>query len=145
VAQDVRDMRALLERERPPKGDWDLKLTPGGLVDVEFAAQFLQLAHAAAGGPLKPNTAEALAAFREAKLAPAEPLDALEAAWRLQQDLTQLLKVALEEGEDPAQEPNAFKALMARAGHARGFRALERKLATAQLQARKAYEIIVQP
>jgi glutamate-ammonia-ligase adenylyltransferase len=40
TAQDVREMRDLMARERPPKGDWDLKLSPGGLVDIEFAAQF---------------------------------------------------------------------------------------------------------
>ena len=31
-----------MARERPPKGEWDLKLSPGGLVDIEFAAQYLQ-------------------------------------------------------------------------------------------------------
>ncbi|HMP62365.1 MAG TPA: hypothetical protein PKA17_04625, partial [Phenylobacterium sp.] len=73
-----------------------MKLNRGGLVDVEFAAQFLQLAHAADGGPLRPNTGAALAAFREAGLGPTEPLQALEDAWRLQQNLTQLIKLALE-------------------------------------------------
>jgi glutamate-ammonia-ligase adenylyltransferase len=145
TAADVREMRELLERERPPKGDWDLKLTPGGLVDIEFAAQFLQLVHAAGGGPLRPNTAEALAAFREAGLAPADALSGLEQAWRVQQDLTQLLKVALDEDPDPGQEPKAFRALLARAGRARDFRALRGKLAAARVAARKAYDIIVQP
>ena len=46
---------------------------------VEFAAQFLQLAYAAEGGPLRQNTAEALAAFEGR--APAEPLVALRKAW----------------------------------------------------------------
>ena len=145
LARDVREMRELLERERPPKGDWDLKLSPGGLVDIEFAAQFLQLAHAAAGGPLRPNTAEALAAFHRSQVAPAEPLAALERAWKLQQDLTQLLKVALEETHDPAEEPTAFRALLARAGHARTFASLGRKLDEAQRAARAAYDGIVQP
>ena len=143
TAQDVREMRELLERERPPKGDWDLKLTPGGLVDIEFAAQFLQLAHAAAGGPLFANTAEALAAFHRARLAPAEPLHALETAWRLQQDLTQLLKVALEDGHDPASEPRAFRALLARAGHARSFSALRQRLDQARSAAREAYAAVL--
>jgi glutamate-ammonia-ligase adenylyltransferase len=138
-------MRELLERERPPKGDWDLKLSPGGLVDIEFAAQFLQLAHAHEGGPLKPNTAEALAAFDAAGLAPAQPLQALQEAWRLQQDLTQLLKVALDEGADPSEEPKAFRALLARAGGARDLKALRGKLAAARLAARPAYEALVQP
>jgi glutamate-ammonia-ligase adenylyltransferase len=89
------------------------------------------------------NTAQALAAFRERRLAPAEPLAALERAWRLQQDLTQLLKVALEDGEDPAQEPAPFRARMARAGHARNFPTLRRSLEAAQSAARAAYETLL--
>ncbi|MDE2488631.1 MAG: bifunctional [glutamine synthetase] adenylyltransferase/[glutamine synthetase]-adenylyl-L-tyrosine phosphorylase [Alphaproteobacteria bacterium] len=143
AASEVREMRQLLERERPPKGEWDLKLCEGGLVDIEFAAQFLQLAHAGAGGPLHPNTARALAAFREQGLAPAEPLAALETAWRLQQDLMQLLKVALEDGGDPAEEPAAFRKLLARAGEVRDFAALKRRLQAVRKAARGAYEAVV--
>jgi glutamate-ammonia-ligase adenylyltransferase len=143
VAGDVREMRELMARERPPKGEWDLKLTPGGLVDIEFAAQYLQLVHAGEGGPLEPNTAAALAAFREAGLAAAKPLAGLEKAWRLQQDLTQLLKVALADGADPAAEPAAFRKLLARAGGARDFRGLQAALKTARASAHAAYETIV--
>ncbi|WP_374571659.1 bifunctional [glutamine synthetase] adenylyltransferase/[glutamine synthetase]-adenylyl-L-tyrosine phosphorylase [Phenylobacterium sp.] len=142
---DVRDMRALMERERPPKGFWDMKLTPGGLVDVEFAAQGLQLLHAAGGGPLRQNTAEALAALSDAGLAAKAPLAALEEAGRLQQNLTQLLKVALEDDADPAQEPTAFRALLARAGGARDFKALQARLRAAREAARKAYDIVLTP
>jgi glutamate-ammonia-ligase adenylyltransferase len=145
TAAEAREMRQLLEEERPPKGDWDLKLSPGGLVDIEFAAQFLQLAHAAEGGPLDPNTAHALSVIEARRLAPAEPLAALQAAWRLQQDLTQLLKVALEDGADPAGEPPAFRKLLARAGGARDFKALRGKLAKAQCAARRAYDALVRP
>ena len=145
TARDVREMRELLERERPPKSDWDLKLSPGGLVDIEFAAQFLQLVHAADGGPLHPNTAQALAAFREAGLASARAVADLERAWRLQQDLTQLLKVALDADPDPAGEPPAFRTLLARAGGTRDFRQLRSQLAAAQMAARKAYDLIVRP
>jgi len=144
TAHDVREMRELMARERPPKGDWDLKLSPGGLVDIEFAAQFLQLAHAADGGPLAPNTAEALAAFRTEGLALAKPLADLERAWRLQQDLTQLLKVALEDGADPAAEPAAFRKLLARAGAARDFRGLRKALEEAQAAAHAAYAAVVE-
>jgi glutamate-ammonia-ligase adenylyltransferase len=143
IARDVREMRKLLERERPPRHDWDLKLSPGGLVDVEFAAQHLQLVHAAAGGPLRQNTAEALAALREAELGPAGALAALEEAWRLQQNLTQLLKVALEDDADPEAEPKAFKALLAKAGGARDFRQLKSRLSAVRTEARKAYSAVV--
>ncbi|MDP3853367.1 bifunctional [glutamine synthetase] adenylyltransferase/[glutamine synthetase]-adenylyl-L-tyrosine phosphorylase [Phenylobacterium sp.] len=142
TAADAIEMRQLLERERPPKGDWDLKLSPGGLVDIEFAAQFLQLAHAATGGPLSQNTAGAL--DDAAGLAPASALADLQKAWKLQQDLTQLLKVALSDNADPDEEPKAFRALLARAGGVRDFRALKTRLAAARKVARAAYEIIVQ-
>lgn len=141
TAADVQEMRALLERERPPKGEWDLKLSPGGLVDIEFAAQFLQLAHAADGGPLRANTAEALEAFEG--LAAPDALAALRKAWALQQNLTQLLKVALGDNADPSEEPKAFRALLARAGEARDFRTLRAKLETSRKAARGAYETIV--
>jgi glutamate-ammonia-ligase adenylyltransferase len=131
-----------MEAERPPEGPWDLKLSPGGLVDIEFAAQFLQLAHAAEGGPLASNTAQALAAFREAGTAP-KAISALEEAWALQQALTQLLKVALEDNPDPAAEPKPFRALLARAGGARDFRGLQSRLAKAKTAARAAYQEIV--
>jgi glutamate-ammonia-ligase adenylyltransferase len=145
TAADVREMRSLLERERPPKGPWDLKLHSGGLVDIEFAAQFLQLAHAADGGPLSQNTARALRLAGQAGLAPAEPLAALQKAWKLQQDLTQLLKVALGENADPTEEPKAFRGLLARAGGAREFRGLKARLDAARAGARAAYDTIVRP
>jgi len=143
TAAEVVEMRQLMERERPGKGDWDLKLDPGGLVDIEFAAQFLQLAHAAAGGPLRQNTGEALAALREAGLADDGALSRLETAWRLEQDLSQLIKVALEDGGDPEAEPKAFKALLAKAGGVAQFKSLKPKLAKAKAEARAAYEAVV--
>jgi glutamate-ammonia-ligase adenylyltransferase len=143
TARDVREMRELMEQERPPKGDWDLKLSPGGLVDVEFAAQHLQIVHAGAGGPLKQNTGDALAAIRAAGLADGASLDALEAAWRLQQDLTQLLKVALEDNADPEAEPKALQALLARAASVKDFKALKKALGKVRTDARKAFESVV--
>ena len=96
-----------------------------------------------APGEPEPNTAEALAALGAANLAPAAVLAALEDAWRLQQDLTQLLKVALGDDPDPSAEPPAFRALLARAGGARDSRRLRTRLAAARSAARNAYEIIV--
>jgi glutamate-ammonia-ligase adenylyltransferase len=133
-------MRALMERERPASGFWDLKLSRGGLVDVEFAAQHLQLIHAANGGPLLVNTESVLAALQKAGLADAADLAALETAWRLQQNLSQLLKVALEDNVDPGQEPAAFRGLLVKAGGARDFRGLRSKLEGARKAARGAFE-----
>ena len=143
TARDVREMRTLMEQERPPHGPWDLKLAPGGLVDIEFAVQFLQLIHAPGGGSLRPNTAEALAVLSAAGLAPEALLAALSDAWRLQQDLTQLLKVAIDGAPDPAAEPKAFQALLARSGGVSTFRGLRTRLKSAQQAARGAYQALL--
>ena len=47
VADEVRRLRARMEREssQERKGRYDIKLGRGGLVDVEFAVQLLQLTH----------------------------------------------------------------------------------------------------
>jgi len=48
VASDVVDMRRAIAAEKGDGARWDLKYAAGGLIDLEFIAQYLQLAHAAA-------------------------------------------------------------------------------------------------
>jgi glutamate-ammonia-ligase adenylyltransferase len=43
VAADAAEMRAEMERHKPAAGPFDVKLGPGGLVDLEFAVHVLQL------------------------------------------------------------------------------------------------------
>ncbi|MEE9348290.1 MAG: bifunctional [glutamine synthetase] adenylyltransferase/[glutamine synthetase]-adenylyl-L-tyrosine phosphorylase [Robiginitomaculum sp.] len=47
VRKDVADMRTRLERDKGARGEWDIKRIAGGLVDIEFIAQYLQLIHGA--------------------------------------------------------------------------------------------------
>lgn len=62
---DVRSMRRRVEAQvRPAEADRQLKLGPGGLRDVEFAVQLLQLVHGRTDKSLRsPNTLEALTAL----------------------------------------------------------------------------------
>ena len=143
TAAAVRDMRALMAKELGDKGFWDLKRSPGGLVDIEFAGQYLQIVHAGAGGPLRAHTGEALAALEAAGLGDAAMLKMLREAWTLQQDLSQVLKVALEDEIDPSHEPKALRRLLAKAGGARDYPALARRLKSLKLKARAAFEAVV--
>jgi glutamate-ammonia-ligase adenylyltransferase len=43
VRADAARMRARIARDLPPAGRWDVKLRPGGQIEVEFVAQVLQL------------------------------------------------------------------------------------------------------
>jgi glutamate-ammonia-ligase adenylyltransferase len=93
---DARAMRARLLRELPPEGPWDIKAMRGGLTEVEFIAQALQLVAA----PQKPavlqgQTRRCLAALaRHGVLAPAEA-EALIAADRLWRTLLGLLRLTV--------------------------------------------------
>jgi glutamate-ammonia-ligase adenylyltransferase len=46
---DLTEMRDLIEQEKPPRDIWDVKLIPGGLIDIEFIAQYLSLSARAEG------------------------------------------------------------------------------------------------
>ena len=43
VVRDAVKMRGEMSRHKPPQGSLDVKLGPGGLVDLEFAVHVLQL------------------------------------------------------------------------------------------------------
>jgi [glutamine synthetase] adenylyltransferase / [glutamine synthetase]-adenylyl-L-tyrosine phosphorylase len=69
VIADAVHMRGEIAANKPPHGPFDVKLGPGGLVDLEFALQVQQLSHAAG---LKPDLGEAIGELIAAGLAPAE-------------------------------------------------------------------------
>jgi [glutamine synthetase] adenylyltransferase / [glutamine synthetase]-adenylyl-L-tyrosine phosphorylase len=85
--REIRRIKARMEAERMPRGvepGLHLKLGPGGLADVEWVAQLLQLRHARAVPELRTTrTAAALAAATGAGLILAADARTLTAAWLL--------------------------------------------------------------
>lgn len=59
LIEDLNEMRQLIEAEKPPRDIWDVKLIPGGLIDIEFIAQFLSLGARADGWLPAPQDDEA--------------------------------------------------------------------------------------
>ena len=133
-------MRQLMRLERPPSGFWDMKLSRGGLVDIEFCAQFLQLIHASGGGPLRQNTLDALTCLVASGAAPTATAKPLADAFRLQQNLSQLMTVALPEHADPSREPKGLRQLMASAAEAPRFSAVGSKVRAARRAASAIFE-----
>jgi glutamate-ammonia-ligase adenylyltransferase len=101
----------------------------GGLVDLEFIAQYLQLRHAPAHPQvLDQSTIEAYRKLRDAGVLAPEHAEILMPAMRLLNDLTQILRLCLEEPFDPATAPSGLKELLANAGDAASFAELEQRL-----------------
>jgi [glutamine synthetase] adenylyltransferase / [glutamine synthetase]-adenylyl-L-tyrosine phosphorylase len=87
AVREIRRVKARIEAERIPRGAdraLHVKLGPGGLSDVEWTVQLLQLQHAHAMPGLRTTrTSEAMAAAVQAGLLPADDAAALMAAWEL--------------------------------------------------------------
>ncbi len=129
IAADVREMRERIFKEKGATDIWELKQVRGGLVDVEFIAQYLQLVHAADHPEvLDTNTIEAYRKLREAGLLAPQHAEVLIPATQLLLDLTQILRLCIEGRFDPATAPSGLKELLARAGDAADFGELEERL-----------------
>ena len=85
--REIRRIKARMEAERMPRGvepALHLKLGPGGLADVEWVAQLLQLRHARAVPELRTTRTHAtLAAARSAGLISSDDAATLAASWLL--------------------------------------------------------------
>ncbi len=94
---DVLEMRRRIEREKGSSDPWDIKVAPGGLIDVEFLAQYLMLANAAARPDcVIQTTARALSHLAETGILAPGDADVLVPAIGLYQALTQVLRLAVE-------------------------------------------------
>jgi len=141
---DVRDMRARIEKEKGTRDAWELKQVRGGLVDLEFIAQHLQLVHASSHPHvLSQNTAVALGNLGEAGLLAPAAADALLPAALLLNNLTQVLRLCLDGPFEPAKAPEGLKALLARAGEAPDFRHLEADLVSREADVASLFDRLI--
>jgi glutamate-ammonia-ligase adenylyltransferase len=109
VLADAASMRARLLRDLPADGPWDAKLMPGGLVEVEFISQSLQVAHAhRVPAVLSPTTRLALMALAKAAILPPDEAAELIAADRLWRAVVAHLRLTVgRRAEDPLPPPVA--------------------------------------
>jgi glutamate-ammonia-ligase adenylyltransferase len=144
VATDVLEMRGILEEEKGGEGAWDLKQAPGGMVDIEFIAQYLQLIHGAKHPDiLSTETDVALLAAAKAKLLPAREADILLPALRLYQGLTQILRLCVEGIFRPEEAPKGLLDLLAQAGDLPDFASLDAHVKETEATVRDSFERII--
>ncbi len=144
ISEDVKEMRQRLERERPHKGLWDLKNAPGGLIDIEFMAQFLQLIHAGRTPEIcHQNTGEVLKRVSDLGLVKSDVANDLCQANSLYQRLSQIISLCVEGEFDGSKVPEGLARLLEAAGDAADFSELENTLAKTQSRIRQHYNSIV--
>ena len=125
----VRDMRAMIAREKGESDPWDLKLAAGGVIDIEFIAQYLALRQGADHPDLlTPETAGTLANAGRLGLIPAADADRLVEAHRLYSTVVQMMRLTTEGAFDPANIARGVLRRIAAAADCPDFPRLERQL-----------------
>jgi [glutamine synthetase] adenylyltransferase / [glutamine synthetase]-adenylyl-L-tyrosine phosphorylase len=137
-------MRKAIAAEKGDSDRWNLKYVAGGLIDIEFIAQYLQLVHAAQTSDiLDPSTIQVLdKAWRLRVLEPADA-EVLRRAVRLYHDLTQVLRLCLSSPFDPKTAAPELSRLLARAADLPDFATLDAFVAEVQAKVRATFNRIL--
>jgi glutamate-ammonia-ligase adenylyltransferase len=144
VAEDVRAMRAKIADDRGSESIWDIKQARGGLIDLEFIAQFLQMVSAAEHPDvLDQNTELALTKLSAAGVLSPGDAEILIPAARLYHTLTQVLRLCLDKPFVAEEAPRALKDLLARASDMPDFATLEATLKNTLAAVHAAFDRIV--
>ena len=140
IANDVLEMRQAIADEKGDSDIWDMKYAAGGMIDIEFLAQYLQLVHAAD----KPNilsvsTVRVIENAVKLGLLPPSDADVLRRAARLYHDLTQILRLCVSSRFKPETAGEDLLRVMTRAGDAPDFSALEAQVREIQAEVRAIF------
>jgi glutamate-ammonia-ligase adenylyltransferase len=129
LVADVADMRRRVLREHPGREPFDVKYRRGGLLDIEFIAQYLVLRHAEAHPEIVTgNTQEALRRLcRAGKLTDADATLLL-AMHGLLQTIQAMVRVATTGEFDPSHAPEGLRSALVRATGAVDFADLTREM-----------------
>ena len=144
LLKDLREMRDLIETEKPPKDHWDVKLIRGGLIDIEFIAQYLSLMARAGGwkpGEALTGTVEVLEALGPDAIG-RDAVEKLTTAHGLWTGQTQILRLCVGGVFDPDDAPPGLGDLLIRAADAPDIRALEADMKTTARDVRALFDEI---
>jgi glutamate-ammonia-ligase adenylyltransferase len=146
LARDVAAMRKLIASVKGDQDPWDLKLAAGGLIDVEFLAQYLLLRHACEHPSLiDVSTCAVIETAAKLGLIEAGDAQTLLSAHRLLTDVTQMLRLTLDPGADPRAASEAVKRRLANAAELPSMSALEDALRKARHKVRAIFRRILSP
>ena len=144
IARETREMRALIAKEKGDSDVWDLKLAAGGLIDIEFTAQYLQLAFAREHPAiLEVSTRKAVEEAGRRGLITPDEAEVLTGAHKLYTDATQLMRLSTSGRFDPAPAAAGVKRRIAAASGFPDFESFSAAISDARKRARAAFAAIV--
>ena len=140
IANDVLEMRRAIAEEKGESDIWDIKNAAGGVVDIEFIAQYLQLIHAADKPDiLDVSTVQVLDTAARLGVLAQSDADILRAASRLYHDLTQIIRLCVTAKFKPETAGEDLLRVLTRAGDAPDFSSLEARVRETQNDVREVF------
>jgi glutamate-ammonia-ligase adenylyltransferase len=129
VAREASAMRGLIEKEKGIGSKFDLKLMPGGLIDIEFIAQYLTLVHAHSSPDLlQTETAAKLSASLRGGYLPTAYGETLLHAHELYARFVQMQRLTLGPDGDPSAAAEGVKRRLAQALDVPDFQRVEAQI-----------------
>jgi glutamate-ammonia-ligase adenylyltransferase len=145
VAADVAEMRAMIDKEKPPSDLWDFKLIPGGLVDIEFIAQYLELIAPALDLQMPPNGASTVDVLKT--LGPhvlqASDVETVLEGLHLFTELSQVVRLCIEGEFELKGAPSGLIDLVCRAGDYPDVKLLEADIRRLSKSVRRIFQATV--
>ncbi len=140
ISSDVAEMRRAIAQEKGDRDIWDVKYAAGGMIDIEFIAQFLQLVHAGEKPDiLSPGTLQVLDNAARLGVLPHAAADVLRRAERLYHDLTQILRLCVSAKFKPEATGDDLLRILTRAGDEPDFSSLEARVRETQADVRQVF------
>ena len=141
IAGEITEMRQTLDTEKPPENVFDVKRAPGGLIDIEFIAQYLALTGGLKDGPFEnPTSTIDLIDHADPEVIDADAANTLKTAYGLYNTVLQIQRVCLDGAFDPDEEGlSGFVSLLCeQTGHP-ALAALEQELEAVQQAVRAIF------
>ncbi|KEC55415.1 glutamate-ammonia-ligase adenylyltransferase [Bartonella koehlerae C-29] len=110
VKKAICEMRMLIEKEKPPENRWGLKTMLGGIMDLEFIAQFSLITHVIAF-QIRATTADILAQLPTSFLNQSFISD-LHHAYGIYTNLSQIMRLCLNDALDLNDMPSGLSELL---------------------------------
>lgn len=142
TAKEMVEMRRLIASEKPPRDDWDLKLRKGGLVDLEFIAQFAVLTGQVETGTRNTSTEANLQALKVG-FAPRNTADALAGAHHFYSNLTQIIRLCVDDDKGRADYLPGMLVLLCRAAELPDIAHVEHQLTQLTGTVAKAFKLLL--
>ncbi len=146
LIEDVLAMRGRIEKEHGSHNPWDIKYARGGLMDIDFIAQYLALYHAPkTSGSRAGSAIEVLAWLARAGRLPTSVANELIEADRFMGQIFNMLRLCCDRRFDEATAQQGLKKLLVECVGASDFESLKTKLMAVEQSVFSHYNALLKP